>query len=294
MYTDDNDFICVDVNKFLKKGNLITIRPHTRFIDIPEHNHTYIEVIYVLKGNIIHVIDNEEISLNKGDLLFLNFNISHKIKACNKNDVAINFIIKKDFFNDVLSMLEENNYIKDFIINLSKSDNTKRQFLLFNTFGILPIENILENLIYSIITNRSLDEVNINKKLIGILFMYLYNYTFLLEKNFVLDDEYTISKYITNYIETEYKTAKLSELAKQLNSNIFQISRFIKSKFGQTFKEMLQNKKFEVASNLLIETNLSISDIISNIGYENNSYFHKRFKQIFSISPAEYRKRYKK
>ena len=242
--------------------------------------------------NIIN--NNEEIILNKGDLLFLNSNISHKIKACKKNDIAINFIIKQSFFDDAFSILDKDNYIINFILNIFKNDNEIRQFLLFKTDGILPIENILENLIYSIITNKSLDEIDINKRLMSILLMYLSNYTFTLEKNFIADNEDNILKIIENYIETEYKTAKLSDISNQLNINIFQLSRLIKCKSGQTFKEMLQNKRFSVSEKLLRETDLSIANIISNIGYENNSYFHKRFKEIFSMSPAEYRKTYKK
>lgn len=241
-----------------------------------------------------NIINNEEIILNKGDLLFLNSNISHKIKACKKNDIAINFIIKQSFFDDAFSILDKDNYIINFILNIFKNDNEIRQFLLFKTDGILPIENILENLIYSIITNKSLDEIDINKRLMSILLMYLSNYTFTLEKNFIADNEDNILKIIENYIETEYKTAKLSDISNQLNINIFQLSRLIKCKFGQTFKEMLQNKRFSVSEKLLRETDLSIANIISNIGYENNSYFHKRFKEIFSMSPAEYRKTYKK
>ena len=86
----------------------------------------------------------------------------------------------------------------------------------------------------------------------------------------------------------------MSDISELLNISIFQVSRLIKLKFGQTFKEMLQNKRFSIAEKLLIETDLSIADIINNIGYENNSYFHRRFKEIFSLSPDQYRKIYKK
>lgn len=187
-------------------------------------------------------------------------------------------------------MLEEENYISNFIVDTLRDDSTKGQFLLFKTEGIVPIENILENLIYSIISNKSLDERNINKKLMGLLFMYLSHYTFALEKNSKVNYEEIMVKIIENYIETTYRTATLSEISQQLNSSIFQISRFIKSKFGQTFKELLQEKRFKMAERLLKETDLSVADIVNNIGYENNSYFHKKFREIYGFSPANYRK----
>ena len=290
IYTNGKEFVTVEADKLLKFGKLISVRTHTRFIDFIEHKHDYVEAIYVLKGSITNIINGEELRLVKGDLLFLNCHASHGIKACGKNDIAVNFIIKPNFFDETLLMLEEKNYISNFLVDTLRNDNTRLQFFLLKSEGIIPIENILENLIYSVISNKSLDERNINKKLMGLLFMYLSHYAFVLEKNSKVNYEEMMVKIIENYIETTYKTATLYEISRQLNSSIFQISRFIKSKFGQNFKELLQEKRFKIAERLLKETDLSVSDIINNIGYENNSYFHKKFREIYGVSPANYRK----
>lgn len=290
LYTNRREFKIVESDKLLKTGNLITVRANTRFIDFAEHKHDYVEVMYVLKGSVTNIINGEEIILEKGDLLFLNCHASHGIKACNINDIAVNFIIKPAFFDTALSMLEEKNFITNFLVDTLKNDNTKGQFLLFKTDNILPITNILENLIYSILTDKSFDEQNINKKLMGLLFMYLSNYTSALKENSKVNHQEVMGKIILNYIETNYQNATLSEIADQLNSSISQVSRFIKNKFGKNFKELLQEKRLQVALKLLEETNLSVSDIVLNIGYENNSYFHRKFREIYYMSPAEYRK----
>lgn len=294
IYTNDKNFTKVEANKVIENGSLINIRPHTRFIDFPQHTHEFVEAIYVLRGNITNIINGEEINMRKGDILFLNRNISHGIKATNKNDLVINFFIKPNFFDESLLMLKEDNYIKAFITNVLKNNEKCGQFLLFKTDGIIPIENTLENLIFSLITNKNYKEININKKLIGILFMYLMQTKSALSKNLKVNNERIFAKIIENYIDTEYTTATLWEISDRLNMTIFQTSKLIKNEFGQTFKEMLQNKRFQMAEKLLIETNLSVYDIILNIGYENSSYFHRKFKKIFSLSPAEYRRIYKK
>lgn len=294
LYTNKREFKVIESNKLLKTGNLITVRAHTRFIDFAEHKHDYVEVMYVLKGSITNIINGEEIVLEKGDLLFLNCHASHGIKACNINDIAVNFIIKPAFFDTALSMIEENNFITNFIVNTLRNDETKGQFLLFKTDNILPITNILENLIFSIITDKSFDEQNINKRLMGLLFMYLSNYTSALKENSKVNQQEVMGKIILNYIETNYQNATLSEIATQLNTSDSQISRFIKNRFEKNFKELLQEKRLQIAIKLLKETNLSISDIVLNIGYENNSYFHRKFREIYHMSPAEYRKIYLK
>lgn len=294
IYTNDKNFTKVEANKVIENGSLINIRPHTRFIDFPQHTHEFVEAIYVLRGNITNIINGEEINMRKGDILFLNRNISHGIKATNKNDLVINFFIKPNFFDESLLMLKEDNYIKAFITNVLKNNEKCGQFLLFKTDGIIPIENTLENLIFSLITNRNYKEININKKLIGILFMYLMQTKSALSKNLKINNERIFAKIIENYIDTEYTTATLWEISDRLNMTIFQTSKLIKTEFGQTFKEMLQNKRFQMAEKLLIETNLSVYDVILNVGYENSSYFHRKFKKIFLLSPAEYRRIYKK
>lgn len=294
IYTNDKIFTKVEANKVIEDGSLINIRPHTRFIDFPQHNHEFVEAIYVLKGNMVNIINDEEINMHKGDILFLNRNISHSIKATDKNDLVVNFFIKPNFFHESLLMIREDNIIKTFIINVLKNQEKCGQFLLFKTDGIIQIQNTLENLIFSLITNRKLKENDINKKLIGILFLYLMQTDLQLQKNVKSNNETKFAKIIQDYIDTEYTTATLYEISDRLNMTIFKTSKLIKNEFGQTFKEMLQNKRFQTAANLLTETNLSIYDIIINIGYENSSYFHRKFKKIFSLSPAEYRRKYKK
>ena len=62
----------IDRELLLKRGRLITVRPHSRFVDFPEHRHNYVEMMYVVQGNITHIIEGKELTLHKGDVLMLN------------------------------------------------------------------------------------------------------------------------------------------------------------------------------------------------------------------------------
>ena len=46
LYTSGEEFT-VDSARMLKDGQLIAVRPHTRFIRFPMHRHNYVEVVYV-------------------------------------------------------------------------------------------------------------------------------------------------------------------------------------------------------------------------------------------------------
>ena len=50
--------------------------------------------------------------------------------------------------------------------------------------------------------------------------------------------------------------------------------------------------RFDIALAMLTDTNISISDISSDIGYENVEHFIRIFKKEYNLTPSEYRKIY--
>ena len=94
---------------------------------------------------------------------------------------------------------------------------------------------------------------------------------------------------LISYIRSSYATATLTEAAELLRLSPAYLSRLCKERFGESFKELLMKERFSAAVNLLTETDMPIGDIISTVGYENNSYFHKEFKRRFDTTPYSYR-----
>lgn len=55
------------------------------------------------------------------------------------------------------------------------------------------------------------------------------------------------------------------------------------------FTEYLQTKRLNEAMQLLEETSLSVLEISNAVGYENDSFFRRKFKERFSVTPKQYR-----
>ncbi|MBO5347344.1 MAG: helix-turn-helix domain-containing protein, partial [Lachnospiraceae bacterium] len=53
------------------------------------------------------------------------------------------------------------------------------------------------------------------------------------------------------------------------------------------------SKRLSMAKNLLISSNLPISEISEMIGYDNPLYFSRLFKKHTGMTPTEYKKRNK-
>lgn len=290
LYTEKKELV-VDSGKLLQRGKLIQVRPHTRFVHFPKHRHNYVEVIYMCQGSTTHIVDGTQVILEQGDLLFLNQNAVQEILPAGEQDIAINFIVLPEFFNTAFSMMgTEENRLKEFLVGTLCGKNERTSYLYFHVADILPIQNLVENMVWTIVYGLE-NERNCNQITMGLLLLQLLNYMDKMETGKTrFDTELTGT--VLNYIEAHYKTGSLTELAEMMNYDVYWLSREIKKKTGKTYKELLQAKRMSQAVYLLASSALSVSDIIESVGYDNTSYFYRKFKEKYGMSPKEYRDRF--
>ena len=287
LYTSGKDFT-VDSAKMLSEGKLIAVRTHTRFVHFPSHRHNYIEVLYVCQGQLTNIIGGKEVVIHAGELLFLNQYTRHEILPAGEEDIAINFMILPEFFDVAYTMAGNNNVLADFLVNVLRQDEERGEYLHFKVAEVLQIQNLLENIIYSLVTGRG-NQNKINQTTMGLIFLYLMDSVQYVEMRLPNQYENMISMTTLDYIEQKYRTATLTELCDMLHLPMHVLSKMIKKTTGFNFKELLQRKRLGKAVELMCDTDLPISDIIAAVGYENNSYFHRVFKERYGVTPRAFR-----
>ena len=288
LYTNDADFV-IDSRKMLALGKLIDIRPHTRFVHFPVHKHNYIEMIYMCCGSTSHLINGAtRLHLNTGELLLLNPSTTHEILPAGIDDIAVNFIILPEFFDRVLPMMEEENVLQDFLIGTLKQEKSVTDYLHFASIDILPIQNLIENLIWSLLNSQP-NRRNINQTTMGLLFLHLLNHTDQINRQDPAQYEQNLVFTVLKYIENHYRMAELAEISQRLHVPAYALSKIIKKHSGHTFKQLLQMKRLNQAAFLLSTTALSVEDIIALTGYDNTSYFHRIFREHYHMTPRSYR-----
>ena len=67
--------------------------------------------------------------------------------------------------------------------------------------------------------------------------------------------------------------------------------KFFKNTFGQPFTAYLNDYRLTMASRMLLASEDSILAIAAESGFENLSYFNRRFRDKFGMTPGEYRKK---
>ncbi|MBD8847900.1 AraC family transcriptional regulator [Priestia megaterium] len=287
IYTNQSNFI-IESQKFLNQESMIMVRKHTRFVDFPKHKHNYIEINYVYNGELNQKVGNQKISLQQGELLFLNQHIEHEIQACAEEDIIINFIIQPKFFDFIFSFLTTENRISNFLINSLYNSTQNGQFLYFKVSEVESIQDLIKRIIIEIMSPAFMSESTI-KLYMGLLMVELIKHADKAEHT----EDYPVQHYLIveslKYIDEHFQSASLYELASKLNQPDYALSKEIKKATNYTFKELIQEKRLIKAKELLESTDIPIASVIDQVGYDNVSYFYRIFKNKYNQTPKQFR-----
>lgn len=94
---------------------------------------------------------------------------------------------------------------------------------------------------------------------------------------------------ILNYIQTNYQSVTLEELAEKFHLSEPYISKYIKEKSGKTFGEHVANVRMKKAKVLLKNGNMTVENIAYSVGYQNVEHFNRTFKKMYEMTPVQYR-----
>lgn len=122
----------------------------------------------------------------------------------------------------------------------------------------------------------------------------LANYNKLLEEKHNYTNKRNDNHWVISTIKDEVNSRyfldiKLSFFSELYFFNTEYLCRLFKKVTGMTFSTYMNNVRIEKAQKLLLETDDSIIDISSQVGYNSVSYFNRQFKKITNTTPINYR-----
>lgn len=97
-----------------------------------------------------------------------------------------------------------------------------------------------------------------------------------------------------NYIEQNFQNnITIEDIAEVCGINRSYFGKIFKRSVGRAPQEFLMNYRMVKAAELLKLTSLSVAEIGSAVGYENQLHFSRAFKTIYGVSPREWRNTHK-
>ncbi len=275
-------------NKYFISGLVsVMVARNPQGVSEPKHEHDFIEIVYMLKGECIHVIDGKEHTASHGDMLIINYNQTHSIKG-DSPVKYINILIKPEYINESLansdnafSLLNLSEF-EDFAEILDKSKVKIR----FSHEEQKKIEEIIMSLVQELKTQSPGHELYIRSQFNILLLTIFRKMSLNLDICF-----HGVSDELLAYIRahcTEKLT--LSQLANMCSYNSAYFSRIFKEFAGVTFTQYLRNARIEKAKQLIETTDMRITDIAYEVGYISKTKFFSNFREICGVSPLEYKK----
>lgn len=95
-----------------------------------------------------------------------------------------------------------------------------------------------------------------------------------------------------NYIESRiYDPISIHDIAKASHYSTYHFCRMFRALVGDSPKEYLRKRRLTIAAGRLLKEKIGILDIALDCQFESQEAFTRSFKQLFKITPGQYRKK---
>ncbi|MFS5861445.1 helix-turn-helix domain-containing protein [Streptococcus agalactiae] len=277
--------------QFFFQNKDIFMSKHSRYAPYPEHTHQFLEINYVYRGHCRQRINDQLFDLKEGDILLMDVESRHSIEALGDEDILINILFQNKgvSINWLKQLQGENSLLYQFLLSDSSQHFRRNNFLLLHTEEDTPVRQIVLEMMTEYFLPQDFSQQML-KHYLPLFFYHLARLLPTVEKTVDLQLEESTYAQVLKIIDREYATIGLAELAQRLNFNKNYLSNLIKTESGQTFTQLVNQRKLMKAQLLLKTTQLPIQEIAISVGFSNKTYFYDKYKETFGHGPKEERK----
>lgn len=250
-----------------------------------EHTHDFLELLYVVDGEVIHRVDNDFFKLKRGSVLFIDVGQTHSFFAQEKV-VFFNIIFKEEIFNtfrdDSINCFE---YVKT---HTSETTGEKiKPCIQFSSKDCDFIENIL-----SFMEKEYIYKKGNYSEAVSSIFKIL---CVLVIRKLAEQQVNPVVLNIKEFIDLRsFDNISIKEIADAYGYNPSYLSDKFKRENNQTLTSYIQENRAKAAMILLKRTRWRIERIAQLIGYTDVKQIYKLLKKTYGVTPREIRKNEKK
>jgi len=253
------------------------------------HYHEQIEIVGIISNSGTRFVGDNIEKYESGDIVIIGENLPHMWQ----NDTTTS---ETELNSEVVAIHLGNVFTHTALLELPEYANAKKLIQLSKQ-GIV-FHNATDSLT-KIGKLHTMDSFNQLMTVMDIMHDLGNNpdYELLTSKGFVekVNDQNEgrlqhVHDYVMNNFKHQISLVQASDVA-NMNSSSF--SRYFKQKYGKNFSQYVNEIRIGYACKLLLKDQYSITEVCFESGFNNISNFNKQFKTIHSISPKEYKRKFK-
>lgn len=265
------------------KPILVTIyeadRPITQMPRTMHRHDKLLEIILIHEGKGMYCIDGKTYATEQGDMLIVDSGTVHDEAAVSQSDLWIGSCGVAQL---AIPGLPENHLLHP------------HQSPLLKTGAMFPHLSQLMKAMYAYTVDASCASAEAANYLLQAFLVSVYQ---LLQQRQVkneTDEENELARQIKTFVDEHYmEPLTLAELAAQFHVSSSYVTRIYKKIYGYAVMQYIMRRRIGEAQTLIIDTNLSLTEIALRVGYNSSSYFHDMFTKLTGISPRKYREIYR-
>lgn len=229
------------------------------------HWHEFFEIEYIISGKGSYIIDGEVFEVKPGMTFFMTPISFHRVSEMDAE--VFNIMFSANACNSVFLT----DFCKKSSFKVFEAEAENRIFL----------ESVMGELV------KNLANTNFASSLLDCIIAKLQN-----ESGKNTSKPVSVSKQAQLYILNNFRQElTLEEISRYAGFTPTYFSRIFKEETGMNFKEYLNSIRFEYAEKLVRFSNMSITQICGECGFNDYANFIRRFKLYFGMSPINYRKK---
>lgn len=269
------------------------------------HRHNCFEFTYILSGNMYQIVEGKRYLYTSGSCCLMNRNTLHT-EELSSDYTCIFFSVSSEFIerltnygNDMLFPMEQkrfDNLIFHFLEQNMEADHPDcKDFLDF-------IPRITEK-------EQKIIVHDIFEKMLSTILNPYYGATYRLQDLFfqlidiLCDSRYYHAEHVTaksnmesllfsridQILDEHHGRISNKELSQLLNYNGTYLGKIVKKCTGQSLFDYSMNFTMKHAAHLLKSTKKSVSEIASELKFNNRTHFYQIFEKYYQTTPREYR-----
>jgi AraC-like DNA-binding protein len=254
------------------------------------HWHKEVEVIMVEQGEVVLTVDGYTCVGKENDILFINSEQLHQVMLEKDGSRYFSFVFHLDWLD-----FKMDDYVQTTILNPLKND-------LGFPLIVTPQFSCHQSLSRELLSLKQIYHMQPDNYQLMIK-IALYRIILLLNANqlFVPGTSHGVMGHsqsairvseLMEFISTHYREhITLEQAAEIMHMSPKYFSSFFSKTFTISFVQFINNYRIDQACILLKTTDLPILEIAFEVGFENISYFTKKFKELKGYTPKEYRKK---
>lgn len=287
----EEDMLEIKAKDFIKPEEKISVYRYMAYGTEPEHTHDFIELVYVYSGSGSHGLNGTHIDVSRGDLFFLNIGQSHTFHSKDGMEL-VNILLQPRFISEELIHSENALEILGLTLFEEFGGTVDKLFSYISFRGkeLLEIEAIMDEMIKEHAGKQTGYRIAL-KGYMEVLLTKIFRRMGNMDAGHMLQQLDRISPGLLKYIEENcFENLTLTELARKSFYNPSYFSTVFKAVCGKTLTEFIHEKRIQEAVRLLKETQDSIEEICTRVGYRDKKRFYQLFKEQTGSTPGDLRR----